>query len=88
MFLKTSNLTNLEDHFNMNKKYQNYKQSRGELISSVAFFGVGIWFLLEALVYFFESTLTAWLFVLLSTLNFLAAFRFKIAKYYEQKANR
>jgi hypothetical protein len=88
MFLKTSNLTNLEDHFNMHKKYQNYKQSRGELISSVAFFGVGIWFLLEALVYFSESTLTAWLFVLLSTLNFLAAFRFKIAKYYEQKANR
>ena len=88
MFLKTSNLTNLEDHFNMNKKYQNYKQSRGELISSVAFLGVGIWFLLEALVYFSESTLTAWLFVLLSTLNFLAAFRFKIAKYYEQKANR
>ena len=88
MFLQTSNLTNLEDHFNMNKKYQNYKQSRGELISSVAFFGVGIWFLLEALVYFTESTLTAWLFVLLSTLNFLAAFRFKIAKYYEQKANR
>ncbi|ERL96497.1 hypothetical protein HIMB11_03069 [Rhodobacteraceae bacterium HIMB11] len=88
MFLKTSNLTNLEDHFNMNKKYQNYKQSRGELISSVAFFGVGIWFLLEALVYFAQSTLTAWLFILLSTLNFLAAFRFKIAKYYEQKANR
>ena len=72
----------------MNKKYQNYKQSRGELISSVAFFGVGIWFLLEALVYFSESTPTAWLFVLVSTLNFLAAFRFKIAKYYEQKANR
>ena len=88
MFLKTYNLTNLEDHFNMNNKYQNYKQSRGELISSVAFFGVGIWFLLEALVYFSESTLTAWLFVLLSTLNFLAAFRFKIAKYYEQKTKR
>ena len=88
MFLKTYNLTNLEDHFNMNNKYQNYKQSRGELISSVAFFGVGIWFLLEALVYFDQNSLTAWLFVLLSVLNFLAAFRFKIAKYYEQKANR
>ena len=88
MFLKTYNLTNLEDHFNMNNKYQNYKQSRGELISSVAFFGVGIWFLLEALVYLTQSTLTAWLFVLLSTINFLAAFRFKIAKYYEQKAKR
>ena len=79
---------NLEDQFNMNNKYQNYKQSRGELISSVAFFGVGIWFLLEALVYFAQSKLTAWLFILLSTLNFLAAFRFKIAKYYEQKAKR
>ena len=79
---------NLEDQFNMNNKYQNYKQSRGELISSVAFFGVGIWFLLEALVYFAQSKLTAWLFILLSTLNFLAAFRFKIAKYYEQKAKK
>jgi len=72
----------------MKNKYQNYKQSRGELISSVAFFGVGIWFLLEALVYFGQSKLMAWLFVLLSALNFLAAFRFKIAKYYEQKAKR
>lgn len=88
MFQKTYNLTNLDDHFNMKNKYQNYKQSRGELISSVAFFGVGIWFLLEALVYFAAGTVTAWLFVLLSTVNFLAAFRFKIAKYYEQKANR
>ena len=88
MFLKTYNLTNLEDHFNMNNKYQNYKQSRGELISSVAFFGVGIWFLLEALVYFDQNSLTAWLFVLLSALNFLAAFRFNIAKYYEKKAKR
>jgi hypothetical protein len=72
----------------MKNKYQNYKQSRGELISSVAFFGVGIWFFLEALVYFEQSKVVAWLFVLLSTLNFIAAFRFKIAKYYEQKANR
>ena len=72
----------------MKNKYQNYKQSRGELISSVAFFGVGIWFFLEALVYFEQSKVAAWLFVLLSTLNFIAAFRFKIAKYYEQKANR
>jgi hypothetical protein len=39
-------------------------------------------------VYFVQSTLTAWLFVLLSTINFLAAFRFKIAKYYEQKTKR
>ena len=87
MFQKTYNLTNLEDQFDMEKKYQDYKQSRGELISSVAFFGVGTWFLLEALVYFSQSTLKAWLFVLLSTLNFLAAFRFKIANYYEQKSN-
>jgi hypothetical protein len=72
----------------MKNKYQNYKQSRGELISSVAFFGVGIWFLLEALVYFEQSTFMAWLFILLSAINFLAAFRFKIAKYYEQKSNR
>ena len=72
----------------MKNKYQNYKQSRGELISSVAFFGVGIWFFLEALVYFEQSKVVAWLFVLLSTLNFIAAFRFKLAKYYEQKANR
>ena len=88
MFLKTYSLTNLVELFNMKNKYQNYKQSRGELISSVAFFGVGIWFSLEALVYFVQSTLTAWLFVLLSTINFLAAFRFKIAKYYEQKTKR
>jgi hypothetical protein len=88
MFQKTFSSTNLEDHCKMKNKYQNYRQSRGELISSVAFFGVGIWFLLEALVYFSESKLTAWSFVLLSTLNFLAAFRFKIAKYYEQNANR
>ena len=72
----------------MKNKYQNYKQSRGELISSVAFFGVGIWFSLEALVYFEQSTFMAWLFILLSAINFLAAFRFKIAKYYEQKSNR
>jgi hypothetical protein len=72
----------------MKNKYQNYKQSRGELISSVAFFGVGIWFLLEALVYFEQSTFMAWLFILLSAINFLATFRFKIAKYYEQKSNR
>ena len=72
----------------MKNKYQNYKQSRGELISSVAFFGVGIWFLLEALGYFEQSTFMAWLFILLSAINFLAAFRFKIAKYYEQKSNR
>lgn len=88
MSLKTYSSTNLEELFNMKNKYQNYKQSRGELISSVAFFGVGIWFLLEALVYFDQSSLTAWLFALLSALNFLAAFRFKIAKYYEQKAKR
>jgi hypothetical protein len=79
---------NLVERFKMKNKYQNYKQSRGELISSVAFFGVGIWFLLEALVYFEQSTFMAWLFILLSAINFLAAFRFKIAKYYEQKSNR
>lgn len=88
MFHKTFNLTNLEDHFQMKNKYQNYRQSRGELISSVAFFGVGIWFLLEALVYFSQNSLTAWVFGVLSVINFLAAFRFKIAKYYEQKAKR
>lgn len=88
MFHKTFNLTNLEDHFQMKNKYQNYRQSRGELISSVAFFGVGIWFLLEALVYFSQNSLTAWVFGVLSAINFLAAFRFKIAKYYEQKAKR
>jgi hypothetical protein len=79
---------NLVERFKMKNKYQNYKQSRGELISSVAFFGVGIWFLLEALVYFEQSTFMAWLFILLSAINFLATFRFKIAKYYEQKSNR
>ena len=79
---------NLVERFRMKNKYQKYKQSRGELISSVAFFGVGIWFLLEALVYFVQSRFMAWLFILLAALNFLAAFRFKIAKYYEQKANR
>ena len=88
MFHKTFNLTNLEDHFQMKNKYQNYRQSRGELISSVSFFGVGIWFLLEALVYFSQNSLTAWVFGALSAINFLAAFRFKIAKYYEQKAKR
>ena len=88
MFQKTSNLTNLEDPFKMKSKYQNYKQSRGELISSVAFFGVGMWFLLEALVHYAQSILISCLFILFSMLNFLAAFRFKIAKYYEQKAKR
>lgn len=72
----------------MKKKYENYKQSRGEWISSAAFFGVGGWFLLEALVYYDQEIFLALVFIVLSGLNFLAAFRFKIATFYEQKNNK
>ena len=54
--------------------------------SSVVFAGVGMWLLLEALVKFAESNrIYALVFIVLSTLNFLADFRFKIAQWYESK---
>ncbi|MGB0246373.1 MAG: hypothetical protein ACPF9Z_07025 [Paracoccaceae bacterium] len=56
------------------------------MISTVVFAGVGMWLLLEALVKFAESNrIYALVFIVLSTLNFLAAFRFKIAQWYESK---
>lgn len=56
------------------------------MISTVVFAGVGMWLLLEAFVKFAESNrIYALVFIVLSTLNFLAAFRFKIAQWYESK---
>lgn len=72
----------------MKNKYENYIQSRGEWISSAVFFGVGVWFLLEALVYYDQEIFLAVIFVVLSGLNFLAAFRFQIATFYEKKNNK
>lgn len=67
----------------MNNRKIDNRQSRGEMISSITFFGVGIWFSLEALVYFdTRETLKAILFCFLAVFNYAAAFRFQIARLY------
>lgn len=67
----------------VNNKNINRRQSRGEMISSVTFLGVGIWFSLEALVCFqLAETIKALLFCVFAFLNFIATFRFQIARLY------
>jgi hypothetical protein len=70
----------------MNNNNINRRQSRGEMISSVAFLGVGIWFFLEALVAFqLEESIKAISFCIFSFLNFIATFRFQIARLYARR---
>lgn len=70
----------------INNNNINRRQSRGEMISSVTFFGVGIWFVLEALICVqLEETVKAILFCIFAFLNFIATFRFQIARLYARR---